>query len=93
MLLILTVLYRMGEFSQYIDKVGRPYMWAQWLGGLQFLDLTESDTPSGSADLTVRAKTSVSATYMQQTIKRMRQRLKARLGLLRQLSSLGECLI
>ncbi|XP_070205855.1 THO complex subunit 5 homolog [Littorina saxatilis] len=80
----------MGEFGQYVDRVGRPYMWAQWLGGLQFLDLTESDTPSGSTSMTVCAKTSISATYMQQSIKRLRQRLKARHRLLRQLSSLEQ---
>ncbi|XP_070205854.1 THO complex subunit 5 homolog A-like isoform X2 [Littorina saxatilis] len=82
--------YGMGEFGQYVDRVGRPYMWAQWLGGLQFVDLTESDTPSGSTSMTVRAKTSISATYMQQSIKRLRQRLKARRGLLCQLSSLEQ---
>ena len=81
--------FRMGEFGQYVEKVGRPYMWAQWLGGLQFLDITDSDSASGFSGMTVRAKTSVSATYMQQTIKRLRQRLKARLGLLQQLTSLG----
>nr|KAG5686801.1 hypothetical protein BaRGS_013121 [Batillaria attramentaria] len=78
--------YGMGDFGQYVAQVGRPYMWAQWLGGLQFLDHVEAE-PSSSLS-SIRPKTSISATYMQQTIKRLRQRLKARLGLLQQLASL-----
>lgn len=77
----------MGDFGQYVVQVGRPYMWAQWLGGLQFLDHCEAE-PTSSISV-IRPKTSISATYMQQTIKRLRQRLKARLGLLKQLASLG----
>lgn len=79
----------MGDFNQYVAQVGRPYVWAQWLGGLQFLDHCCSEDDVSAATYLVRAKTSVSATYMQQTIKRLRQRLKSRLGLLQQLASLG----
>lgn len=78
----------MGDFSQYVAQLGRPYIWAQWLGGLQFLESCELEGACCSAQ--VRPNTSVSATYMQQTIKRLRQRLKSRLGLLQQLASLGE---
>ncbi|XP_046356426.1 THO complex subunit 5 homolog [Haliotis rufescens] len=68
----------MHEFSEYLCEVGRPYMWAQWLGGLQFL---------GDNGLE-KAKSSVSASYMQQTIKKLRRRIKSRLSLLQQLASL-----
>ncbi|KAL8560659.1 hypothetical protein ACOMHN_052675 [Nucella lapillus] len=90
--------YGMGEFGQYVGNVGRPYMWAQWLGGLQFLATMPSDGGGGplstsGGGISVRARTSVSATYMQQTIKRLRQRLKARLGLLRQLISLEQGIV
>ncbi|XP_025089480.1 THO complex subunit 5 homolog B-like isoform X2 [Pomacea canaliculata] len=78
--------YGMGDFSQYVAQLGRPYIWAQWLGGLQFLESCELEGACCSAQ--VRPNTSVSATYMQQTIKRLRQRLKSRLGLLQQLASL-----
>ena len=74
------VYYRMDEFTHYISQVGRPYMWAQWLGGLQFL----SDGPSD------KAKSSMSASHMQETIKQLRRRIRARLSLLKQLASLGE---
>ncbi|XP_076453337.1 THO complex subunit 5-like [Babylonia areolata] len=92
--------YGMGEFGQYVGMVGRPYMWAQWLGGLQFLSTADSDGGGASTSgagggccVSVRARTSVSATYMQQTIKRLRQRLKSRLGLLRQLVSLEQGIV
>ncbi|XP_041347683.1 THO complex subunit 5 homolog A-like isoform X2 [Gigantopelta aegis] len=73
----------MDEFTHYISRVGRPYMWAQWLGGLQFL----SDGPSD------KARSSVSASHMQETIKQLRRRIRARLSLLKQLASLERCSI
>lgn len=72
-------LYRSTDFSEHICHTGKPYRWAQWLGGLQFLADTEK----------VKAKSTVSASYMQETIRLLRQRLKARLALLKQLISLG----
>ncbi|KAK6190794.1 hypothetical protein SNE40_002582 [Patella caerulea] len=73
-------LQRMGlhEFSDYVSQVGRPYQWTQWLGGLQFL--------GDGNPVTVRS--SFSSAYMQQTIKQLRKRLKARLALLHQLATL-----
>ncbi|XP_064612644.1 THO complex subunit 5 homolog [Liolophura sinensis] len=66
------------DFSEHICHTGKPYRWAQWLGGLQFLADTEQ----------VKARSTVSASYMQETIRLLRQRLKARLALLKQLISL-----
>ena len=68
----------LGDFSQYIKEIGRPYLWAQWLSGLQFLNNKSSKV----------ADVSVSSINMQQTIKRLRRRIKSRLSLLKQLSSL-----
>ncbi|KAL5016146.1 hypothetical protein ScPMuIL_005735 [Solemya velum] len=73
-------LNRLGlrEFGQYIVQVGLPYLWAQWLGGLDFL-----------ADRNLqRPQSAVSAGHMQKTIKELRKRVSSRLSLLRQLSSL-----
>ncbi|ESO84659.1 hypothetical protein LOTGIDRAFT_236170 [Lottia gigantea] len=73
-------LRRMGlhDFSEYVNQVGRPYQWTQWLGGLQFLG-------DGNP---VTVKSTVSSGYMQQTVKQLRKRLKARLALLHQMASL-----
>ena len=73
----------LGDFSQYIKEIGRPYLWAQWLSGLQFLNNKSSKV----------ADVSVSSVNMQQTIKRLRRRIKSRLSLLKQLSSLERGII
>lgn len=54
-------------------------MWSQWLGGLDFLADRSPQT----------AQSAVSAGHMQKTIKELRKRVRSRLSLLRQLSSLG----
>lgn len=73
---------RMGEFSQYVAELGRPYLWVQWLCGMQVLSVCD-DQPTGTPQL------SLSEIHMEGTIKRLRQRMKHRLSLHRQLSSLG----
>ncbi|ELT98266.1 hypothetical protein CAPTEDRAFT_18172 [Capitella teleta] len=72
----------MGEFSQYVAELGRPYLWVQWLCGMQVLSVCD-DQPTGTPQL------SLSEIHMEGTIKRLRQRMKHRLSLHRQLSSLG----
>eukprot|EP00914_Ancora_sagittata_P003741 GHVO01008059.1.p1 GENE.GHVO01008059.1~~GHVO01008059.1.p1 ORF type:complete len:660 (+),score=94.07 GHVO01008059.1:206-1981(+) len=71
----------MGEFSQYVAEVGRPYLWVQWLCGMQVLSVGD-DQPTGTPQL------SLSAIHMEGTIKRLRQRMKHRLSLHRQLTAL-----
>ncbi|GFO09855.1 tho complex subunit 5-like protein [Plakobranchus ocellatus] len=95
--------YGLQEMSTYIPLIGRPYLWCQWMGGLQFLkkevDKAEKDTGSEEADAdapnvtTVRAKHAVSAANMQRTITLLRERMRARLCLLQQLSSLERGII
>lgn len=74
---------RMKDFSSYIKDLGKPYLWAQWLAGLQFLD---QDNP-------IKAQSSISSAHMQQTIKLLRRRIKSRSSLLKQLSALGKVFI
>ncbi|CAG2212482.1 THOC5 [Mytilus edulis] len=74
----------LGEFNQYIKETGKPYLWAQWLSGLQFLNNNKSSKVADS---------SVSSENMQQTIKRLRRRIKSRLSLLKQLASLERGII
>ncbi|GFR89807.1 THO complex subunit 5-like protein [Elysia marginata] len=91
------------EMSTYIPLIGRPYLWCQWMGGLQFLkrevDKSGQDAGSDEGDkedsslTTVRAKHSVSAANMQRTITLLRERMRARLCLLEQLSSLERGII
>ena len=77
--------YSMGEFSDYVNEVGRPYHWVQWLCGLQFLNTSAGGVVDG------KAQPAVSATHMEDTIKRLRRRLRARLALQQQLASLEKC--
>ncbi|KAI0221809.1 THO complex subunit 5-like protein [Lamellibrachia satsuma] len=74
----------MGEFSSYLKEVGRPYLWVQWLCGLNFLDVSCS---------TATASAAFSASHMQTTIKRLRRRLRARLSLQKQLLSIERCCV
>lgn len=62
------------DFTSYITEVGWPYLWAQWLGGLQFLENNAVNTPDED----------VSFAHMQQTIRRLKQRVRSRLCLMKQ---------
>lgn len=73
--------FSLGEFSQYIPKVGRPYHWVQWLCGLQFLNHSEKAQ---------KLEPQFSASHIESTIKRLRRRVKARVSLAQQLACLGE---
>ncbi|XP_013387821.1 THO complex subunit 5 homolog A-like isoform X1 [Lingula anatina] len=66
----------MDSFSFYISKVGHPYLWVQWLSGLQFL--TASPLTNDQ----------VSSSHMEETIRRLRRRVASRLSLQKQLASL-----
>ncbi|XP_033628155.1 THO complex subunit 5 homolog A-like [Asterias rubens] len=69
----------MDAMSAYIKKTGYPYRWAQWLSGLDFLP-QDCQEPN--------AKTSISTSHMESTLKALRSRTRARLALTRQLASL-----
>ena len=60
--------------------MGIPYQWAQWLAGLQFLNTAEGQP---------KVEASLSAGYMEETILRIRKRVKARQALNLQLATLG----
>ncbi|KAJ7387461.1 THO complex subunit 5 [Desmophyllum pertusum] len=66
-------------FAYFVSLVGKPYMWAQRICGLDFLpeELHE-----------VVPKSSVSLSHMEATIKAVRARILARLALQQQLTSL-----
>ena len=71
----------MDSLSSYIDTVGHPYRWAQWLAGLDFLTQDGVDS--------VQASTSVSSSHMEATVKALKARVKSRLTLNQQLLCLG----
>ena len=77
------MLSSLGEFSEYVKEVGRPYLWVQSLCGLQFL-MDEEARP-----VKERAQASISASHMEETLTHLRQRVQARLSLQKQLASLG----
>ncbi|XP_055996153.1 THO complex subunit 5 homolog isoform X2 [Ostrea edulis] len=62
------------DFTSYISEVGWPYLWAQWLGGLQFLENNAVNTPDEN----------VSFAHMQETIRRLKHRVRSRLCLMKQ---------
>jgi THO complex subunit 5 len=71
--------FRLKDLENYVSQVGRPYLWAQRMGGLQFLDGEPSKAP----------KSSISSQTIQCTVKKLRKRIQSRLALLKQLSALG----
>ncbi|KAK3083868.1 hypothetical protein FSP39_004365 [Pinctada imbricata] len=75
------------EFTQYISETGRPFLWAQWLSGLQFLGTDSPQVSQSSLSSTRVPQSAVSSAHMQQTIKRLRDRIQSRLSLLKQLAS------
>jgi len=87
------------EFSHYLGQVGRPYCWAQWMGGLQFLQpeaqIQAIDTSDSSMArlASVRARHSVAQGHMQDTVRRLRDRMAARMALMHQLTSLERSII
>ena len=54
----------MDDFKSYIPEIGLPYLWVQWLSGLEYLN--ESEVQKAQAALT--------ASHMEETIKRLRNR-------------------
>lgn len=73
------VTFSLKDFTSYITEVGWPYLWAQWLGGLQFLENNAVSTPEED----------VSFAHMQQTIRRLKQRVRSRLCLMKQTAAFG----
>lgn len=74
----------LGEFAQYVKDLGRPYKWVQTLCGLDFVN-----TVTGSGKCSdVKAQTALSGSHIEETIKRLRTRISARLALQKVLSSL-----
>ncbi|XP_045172199.2 THO complex subunit 5 homolog [Mercenaria mercenaria] len=70
--------FGLKDLSNYVSQVGRPYLWAQRMGGLQFLNGEPPQAP----------KSSVSSQTMQGTIRKLRKRIQSRLALLKQLNAL-----
>jgi len=67
------------SFAEFVTLVGKPYMWAQRICGLDFLPEEINE---------VVPKSSVSLSHMEATIKAIRTRILARLALQQQLTSL-----
>ncbi len=74
----------MESLSAYISQTGRPYRWAQWLAGLDFLPDSGEET---------RPETSIGASHMEDTVRALYDRIHARLAIQKQLASLGELLL
>ncbi|XP_078467760.1 THO complex subunit 5 isoform X7 [Lampetra fluviatilis] len=74
----------MESLGSYVQEVGRPYVWVQWLAGLHFpAQPTES----------VSAQSVLSASHMETTVRLLRMRLLGRLALQRQFAALEHCIL
>lgn len=80
-------LQRIGidSWSTFTDTVGSPYLWCQWLSGLDFLQCGENKG--------VKPNTSLSSSHMEATVKALKGRIKARLALQKQVTSFGQGVI
>lgn len=72
------------SFADYVEELGHPYMWVQSLGGLHF--------PSDTSEV-VHVGSSLSASYMESTMKLLRSRVQSRLALHKQFASLEHSII
>lgn len=94
----------LAEFRDYIAELGYPYLWAQRLSGLDFLQRSTAECdsaavvdgdnvtkPSGSVIIIdIKPSASVSATHMEKTIRAIRVRLSSRIALQRHLHALEQ---
>ena len=72
---------RMNAFEEYLDTIGKPFRWAQALGGLHAV--TISDTDAGTSRQQERQA-------LVQVLKAIRRRVDARVSLAKQHKSLGK---
>ncbi|CAH1801716.1 unnamed protein product [Owenia fusiformis] len=74
---------RLDNFS---GTIGKPYMWAQWLSGLEFLESEDAEF-----NVNQQASNSVSSSRMEETLLKIRRRVNSRIALQKQLASLERC--
>ncbi|KAK7863751.1 hypothetical protein R5R35_011154 [Gryllus longicercus] len=79
-------------FPNYLGELGLPYLWAQRLAGLDFTGQQITDNMDKQG-LYVEPKDVVSQVSVERVIKAIRQRLKARLALCRQVQALETGLV
>ncbi|XP_071849809.1 THO complex subunit 5-like [Apostichopus japonicus] len=77
-------LQRIGidSWSTFSESVGSPYLWCQWLSGLDFL---QCDDTKG-----MKPNTCLSSSHMEATVKALKGRIKARLALQKQVTLVGQ---
>jgi len=72
----------MESFESFIEKLGRPYFWVQWVCGMNYLpneDATSSSVPDAA----------LSVKHFQSVVKTIKSRVKSRLSLEEQVQMLG----
>ena len=72
---------KMDSFESYINRIGTPYFWVQWICGLNYLPNEETTSSIPDASLSVK--------HFQSVVKKIRSRLRSRLSLQEQVSLLG----
>lgn len=71
----------MEAFSSYIDSVGNPYFWVQWICGLNYKPNEDISAPTPNAALSVK--------HFQNVVLKIKRRVRSRISLQKQVDSLG----
>lgn len=75
----------MGDFEQFIPELGRPYIWAQRMCGLDFMSAVLSDEKSKRV---IKPCPNLSVVSVENFIFTLKKRIKARVELMRELQDL-----
>ncbi|PNF43385.1 THO complex subunit 5-like protein [Cryptotermes secundus] len=86
------------DFASYIPELGIPYIWAQRVAGLDFMgaraiEIMGNAQESNKESSVVEPQTSVSQASVESVMRAIRQRLKARIALCRQVQALEAGLV
>lgn len=73
-----------GDFQQFIPELGRPYIWAQRMCGLDFMPTSVSEVLTKNAN----PSQSLSVVTVENVILTLKRRLKARVELMKELQNL-----
>lgn len=71
----------MDSFSSYIDTIGVPYFWVQWICGVNYMPNQDLNSSIPDASLSVK--------HFQDVVRKIKSRMRSRLSLQKQVEALG----
>ncbi|XP_069688990.1 THO complex subunit 5 homolog isoform X2 [Periplaneta americana] len=87
------------DFASYIPELGIPFIWAQRVAGLDFMGarateiMGRAEESNKETSSIVEPQTAVSQASVESVMRAIRQRLKARLALCKQVQALEDCVV